>query len=102
MRNNGIFGQHPAGEPLSVAPGPYHTLSGNITSDPGFVHPGSGGDGIASLEGYRIRAGSACIRAGLLIPANGSRDFWGTRLPDGPPDIGMHQFAAPSPRRQRP
>jgi len=102
MRNNVFFGQHPAGEPLGVAPGLYHTLGGHITSDPGFVNPDGGGDGIATLEGYRIRAGSACIRAGLFIPANGGRDFWGTRLPDGPPDIGIHQFAAPSIRRDRP
>jgi pectate lyase len=46
MRNNCFFGQHPAGEPLGVAPGPLHTLAGNITSDPGLVNPGSGGDGL--------------------------------------------------------
>lgn len=94
LRNNCFFGQHPAGDPLGIAPGPFHALSGNITSDPGFVNPGSGGDGLASLGGYRLTAGSACRRAGLPIEPSGGRDFWGAPLPAGPPDIGMHQFGA--------
>ena len=101
MRNNIFFGRHPATEPLQTAPGPHHTLSGNITMDPGLVNPGSGGTGIETLQGYQIQAGSSGIRAGLFIANNGGRDFWGNRLPEGPPDIGAHQLTTRGVRSAR-
>lgn len=67
--------------------------SHQINSDPEFVKPGSGGDGFESVKGYRIRSGSPCIDAGLAIPDNGGRDFFGNRLPQGCLDIGAHQFS---------
>jgi hypothetical protein len=61
-----------------------------------LVSPGSGGDGLDSVSGYQLRAGSPCIGAGVPIPNNGGRDFWGNRVPDaGAPDIGAHQTTHP-------
>jgi len=60
--------------------------------DPLLVAPGSGGTGLDSVEGYKLREGSPCIGAGIPIPNNGGRDFWGTPLPVGRnPDVGAHQ-----------
>lgn len=63
-----------------------------ILSDPMFENPGTGRDGLASLDGYRLRGGSPCLGAGLAVEDNGGRDFWGNQLPrQGNPDIGAHQ-----------
>ena len=61
-------------------------------SDPGLVDPGSGGEGFDTLEGYRLKADSLCREAGLRIPDNDGRDFWGNPIPeDRDPAIGAHQ-----------
>jgi hypothetical protein len=39
--------------------------------------PGTGGRGLLSLEGYRLRPDSPLHSAGLPVPDNGGRDFWG-------------------------
>lgn len=63
-----------------------------ITADPVLVEPGSGNSGLASLEGYKLKAGSPCIRAGIPIKDNGGRDFWGNRIPEGRnPAVGAHE-----------
>jgi hypothetical protein len=93
LRNNCFFGHQPAGGPQAIPAGPYHTYSDNITGDPMLVDPGSGAIGMDTLPGYRLRSASCCIRAGISIPGNGGRDFWGNPLPDGNPDIGAHQFS---------
>jgi hypothetical protein len=63
-----------------------------ITADPKLVDPGSGDNGFGSLDGYKLRADSPCIGAGLPIPTNGGRDFWGNRVPKATArDIGSHQ-----------
>ena len=63
-----------------------------ITSDPLLVSPGSGGDGLDSVSGYKLSAGSPCIGAGAPIANDGGRDFWGNAVPTaGAPDIGAHQ-----------
>jgi hypothetical protein len=82
FRNNVFFGNHidPPDDPSA------------ITADPLLAAPGSGGDGPASLDGYKLRAGSPCIGAGVVMPDNGRRDFWGGPVPDAAaPDIGAHQ-----------
>ncbi|MEI7807208.1 MAG: right-handed parallel beta-helix repeat-containing protein [Verrucomicrobiota bacterium] len=68
-----------------------------IRSDPMLIKPGSGKDGINSLDGYKLRPGSPCIGAGTdfdvdpNIYINGGRDFWGNRLPaDTKPNIGAY------------
>lgn len=65
-----------------------------ITADPQLEQPGSGGEGLDSLRGYWLRPGSPCLGAGVPIPHNGGRDFWGNPVPAaGPADIGAHQSA---------
>ena len=84
--NNVFFGNH-VGRPEDPRA---------ITSDPLLVSPGSGSDGLDSVSGYKLRAGSPCIGAGVPIPNDGGRDFWGNRVPDaGAPDIGAHQTTHP-------
>jgi hypothetical protein len=63
-----------------------------ITADPMLVNPGSGGEGLGSLAGYKVLSGSPCIGAGMELSDNGGRDFWANSVPeDGPPDVGAHQ-----------
>jgi len=62
-----------------------------VTGDPLLVKPGSGGEGLDSLGGYKLRDESPCRQAGTTIPDNGGRDFWGNAVPKtAPPDIGAH------------
>jgi hypothetical protein len=89
--NNAYFGS-------SVAPPAGDARA--IRADPKFLDPGRGGDGnangpaFASLQGYRLQAGSPCINAGLRIDGNGGRDFWSGALYSGNPDVGAHEFGA--------
>jgi hypothetical protein len=63
-----------------------------IMGDPGLAEPGKGKVGIDTVEGYKLKEGSPCIRAGVIIKDNGGQDFWGNRIPeDQNPDIGAHQ-----------
>ncbi|MBT7301889.1 MAG: right-handed parallel beta-helix repeat-containing protein [Victivallales bacterium] len=81
FRNNVFFGKIgniPEGE-------------GNLTVDPGLVGPGSGGDGIDSLGGYRLRPDSPCRKGGIPIDGPGKRDFFGNPLAPAAPSIGAHQ-----------
>ena len=60
-------------------------------ADPVFVAPGSGGNGLSTLCGYMLREGSPAINAGLFIPMNGNRDFFGNPVNDGSPDLGAYE-----------
>ncbi len=62
-----------------------------LMADPMFVLPGSGGNGLATLCGYKLREGSPCINTGMFIPMNGNRDFWGNPVEDGKPDFGAFE-----------
>ncbi len=78
--NNVFYGNH-VGPPKD---------SHAITADPMLLKPGSGNNGFDSLEGYKLKPGSPCIAAGLPVPENGGRDFWGNILPkDKNPNIGV-------------
>ena len=48
-----------------------------ILADPRLASPGSGRLGLDSLHGYKLCVGSPALGTGLLIKANGGRDFWG-------------------------
>ncbi|MCW5977705.1 MAG: right-handed parallel beta-helix repeat-containing protein [Bryobacteraceae bacterium] len=62
--------------------------------DPKLMSPGSGGDGFASLDGYKLSKDSPAIGAGRPAKNNGGRDFWGNKVPDGKnPSIGAHEAA---------
>jgi hypothetical protein len=66
-----------------------------ILADPLLQAAGTGADGFASLEGYKLREGSPCLGAGRVIPGNGGRDFWGNPVPAGTgPDVGACQSSA--------
>jgi hypothetical protein len=63
-----------------------------FTADPLLVAPGTGGEGFATLRGYRLRSSSPYLRKGQPLPANGGRDFGGNPIAsDLPPDIGAWQ-----------
>jgi hypothetical protein len=56
-----------------------------------MLAPGGGGLGLATVEGYRLSAGSAALDVGLLIPGNGGSDYWGNRVSDSAaPHIGAY------------
>jgi len=75
---NVFFGQHAEIPPDANA----------VTNCPPLLLPGSGGEGFASLRGYRLKPDSDFPR-GRIIPDNGSRDFFGRRVPPNrPPGIG--------------
>lgn len=67
------------------------------TGSPRFVDPssrmngGMAGPAFASLSGFKLESGSPALHAGTSIAENGGRDFWGTPLPSGAPDIGPYQ-----------
>jgi len=62
-----------------------------LVADPQFVAPGTGGEGLCSLDGYRLMKTSPCINSGMYIPDNGGRDFWGNGLEDGHTDFGIFE-----------
>jgi hypothetical protein len=67
--------------PLLVAPG-----SG------GTVGPATGGS-FSSLTGYRLQSGSPMINAGMSFADMGTRDFYGTSIPQGGAyDLGASEF----------
>ena len=71
--HNTFYGVHPASEPPDA-----HKL----TNDPMFVAVGTGTNGIGTLAGYQLQAGSPCINSGVTIPGN-ARDFFGNPVPQG-------------------
>lgn len=74
--HNIVYGVHTTGEPTGLY---------NLTSDPLLVAPGSGTTGswngsenvMGNVDGYKLQAGSPALGAGVLIPHNGGRDYWG-------------------------
>ena len=63
-----------------------------LVADPMFVAPGTGGNGLGTLNGYMLRPDSPCINTGMYIPNNGGRDFFGQTLADGHPDFGAFEL----------
>ena len=62
-----------------------------IVADPLFVAPGTGGTGLSTLGGYRLRPDSPCINTGMYVPDAGLQDFFGNLLEDGHPDLGAFE-----------
>jgi len=48
-----------------------------ILADPKLALAGSGGNGLGTVDGYKLQAGSPALDAGLVISSNGGRDYWG-------------------------
>jgi len=62
-----------------------------LVADPMFIAPGTGGEGLSSLSGYKLRAESPCINTGIFVPWNSKRDFFGNPVNDGSIDIGAYE-----------
>ncbi len=62
-----------------------------LTADPMFVAPGTGGNGIGTVGGYKLRPESPCINTGMFVPLNGVRDYFGNPVNDGSVDIGAYE-----------
>ena len=61
-----------------------------VLADPKLVAPGTGGMGLDSAAGYRLKDDSPCSGNGLPL-GPGERDFAGNRLVDGERLIGAYQ-----------
>ena len=86
--SNVFAGNHPATEPADAT---------KITTSPGFVSPGTTGDGMAVADAYKLTTGSPAISSGQLQPNNGLRDFFGNALSTtAPPSRGFQEFAPPA------
>lgn len=48
-----------------------------ISGDPGFVDPGTGGNTLGSVGGYRLTKSSPALLNGAIIAANGGQDYYG-------------------------
>ncbi len=82
---NIFYGNHPLDEPPDAH---------KITANPLLVAPGTGGNGLNTLNGYKLQAGSPAIGSGMIVSNNGGKDFWGNPVPANcPPDRGAHQFS---------
>jgi hypothetical protein len=104
IRNNIFFGFNSASS-WDVAEDSFYTNGyyGNlaipsnenkaITSSPNsvYINAGSGGNGLNSVNGYKLDPHSACLNAGVIIRNNGGRDFWGAGLYNGFPDLGAYE-----------
>jgi hypothetical protein len=62
-----------------------------MVADPLFVAPGTGGNGLCTLDGYKLQPASPCINAGMFIPLNSMRDYYGNPVSDGAVDIGAYE-----------
>ena len=68
IQNNVFYGTHPSNEPADV---------NKLITDPIFVNPGQGTNGInALLDGYKLQVNSPALASGKVITTNGGRDFW--------------------------
>lgn len=72
------------------------TEAHSLTVDPllVLVGAGTGGQGLHSLNGYRLLSTSSCINTGIYLSSNGGKDFFGNRLGmyDTLTDIGAHEY----------
>ena len=62
-----------------------------LFADPMFVAPGTGGEGLNTLGGYRLRPDSPCINSGMYVPGSAKVDFFGNVIDDGHPDFGVFE-----------
>lgn len=62
-----------------------------LVADPMFVAPGTGGIGLSTLSGYKLKAGSPCINTGVLMAMNSKLDFYGNPINDGAIDYGAYE-----------
>lgn len=65
-----------------------------VVADPLFVNPSAAGDGIKTLKGFQVQAGSPLIAAGAVTPDPAAKDFFGNTVP-AKPSIGIHEPSKP-------
>lgn len=61
-----------------------------IYSDPMFVRPNPG-DGISTLDGFKLQSSSPLINAGTPMATPGVTDFYGNPIYNQAPDIGAYE-----------
>ena len=82
FENNIFFGNPVTNEPSDP---------NKITEDPKFVDPGS-----EDVKGYKIQDSSPAKAAGKIVFGKPDKDFFGNSIPpEGPVDIGIHQWSKP-------
>lgn len=82
--HNIFYGFHPANEPSDA---------NKLTSDPLLEAPGTGGLGLDTVNGYKLKAGSPAIDSGMTIANDGGLDFFGNKVPyNGVTDRGGHEW----------
>ena len=65
--------------------------STNSTQNPLFISPGSGANGLNTVNGYKLKPGSPALAAGLLMPENGGKDYFGLSVSETAlPNIGFY------------
>jgi hypothetical protein len=77
--------------------GNYHIAADarKILANPRLVAPGSGGTGLTSVDGYKLRSGSPALAAGDPVSNNGDLDFWGNPVsPSSQPHLGAYNGSA--------
>jgi hypothetical protein len=80
--NNLFYGFHPANEPDDPK---------KITEDPLLLDPGSGGMGLGTVTGYKLKAGSPATGTGIVVPDNGGKDYFGNEVSSTEkPNIGFY------------
>ncbi|MER8184751.1 carbohydrate binding domain-containing protein [Kitasatospora sp. NPDC094015] len=78
---NARYGNHPANEPADPA---------GVSADPRLVNPGG-----STPADYALAAGSPARAAGVPVPDNGGRDWFGAAVPQScRPDIGFQQASS--------
>ncbi len=83
--SNIFYGNHPGSEPSDA---------NKLTSDPNFVNVGSGGDGMDTVDGYKLNDGSPAVNSGVMIDVNnGGFDYWANPVPfnSSTPDRGAYE-----------
>ncbi|MDR2815786.1 MAG: InlB B-repeat-containing protein [Proteiniphilum sp.] len=62
-----------------------------ILSNPLLNGPGTGGDGMTTVNGYKLSSSSPAINAGVIMPNNGGKDYFGNPVTTSKPTIGAFQ-----------
>jgi len=83
LSNNLFYNVSPKGE-NTMTLDPLFENAGNAETDIDMTN-------INRLAGYKLKANSPCLDAGILITDNGGKDFWGNALGTGNPTIGAYE-----------
>ncbi len=60
----------------TAEPGDAHKLTG----DPSFLAPGTGGNGLNTVDGYKLLTGSSSLTSGKVVSSNGGFDYYGNTV----------------------